>query len=290
MTAAKKCYLVCAVVFLVAFVVGPWTASFLCQAAPGFLRLTIFCGALLGLALFLVGLGLEITRSPLGILQSGRNTYSLSRMQMVLWTWLILSALIAVAIARAWRVGNVGTISTALQIDIPGDLLAVMGISYFTGFAAPAALALKSQPDTTATTAQINLASNRLNERIYATGNVIHRPASAQAKLADIVRGDEVANAGIIDLAKVQQLLITLLLVVLYLAILCGLFYYGPFTQKDATHEFTQLPDFSKDFVSLLTLSHAGYLGSKLTPKPAGGSSAVNVPTRRPLPPEGGAP
>ncbi len=296
MSPQKKCYVLCAAISLVTLVIIPWTTfpwpktAIANNAIVGPVRLAVFSGALIAIASFLAGLGLDISRTPLGVLKSSRNTYSLSRLQMVLWTWLVLSALIAAAVSRAWGIGGIGDISTALAIKIPGNLLVAMGISYFTGFAAPAALALKSQPDTTASPAQLNLAASRLEERISATGSIIHRPSSSPARMSDLVQGDELANAGIIDVSKVQQLLITLLLVAIYLAMLCGVFYNGPFTATEAGKELTPLPDFSKDFLTLLTLSHAGYLGYKMAPKPAGGTSAVNSPTRRPLPPDSGAP
>src|SRR5207253_1021586 len=153
---------------------------------PGVTRVVAFLGALAGVVCLLFGIGIDVSETPLGVLLSGRNTYSLSRLQMVLWTVLVLSALIGAAVSRAWGIDHIGTVTTALAIEIPGNLLAAMGISYFTGFAAPAALALKSQSRTTATAGQLNLASNRLGEKIYATGRVVGRPLSEQARIADM--------------------------------------------------------------------------------------------------------
>jgi hypothetical protein len=267
-----------------------WLAAFLGvpgwhPVAPEDLRLLVFVGAFLGLACFFVGVGVSVSATPLGVILSGRNTYSLSRLQMALWTWLVLSALIGAAVARAWGIGGVGSVSTALSIGIPGNLLAAMGISYFTGFAAPAALSLKSQSGNTP--GQVNLASKRLDENIYANGSVIQRPLNSPAKLADVVQGDDLATAGTVDLSKVQQLLITLLLVGVYFVVLLGLF-HGKFA--DAADGRTALPDFSKDLLTLMGLSHAGYLAYKVAPRPQAQSNSVDTPGLRPAPPDRLAP
>src|SRR5262249_57230952 len=85
----------------------------------------------------------------------------------------------------------------------------------------PAILALKSSQ--TSTPDQAGAAAQRLSDwtpsssgRITAVGNVIARTDPADAHVWDIVSGDEVANAGTVDLSKVQQLLITILLLGVY--------------------------------------------------------------------------
>src|ERR1700722_8546534 len=280
MANGKPFYGLCVVIWLIALIGAPWGQ----WLPPEDLRLVAFLGAFLGMVLFFMGIGLDVSQTPLGVILSGRNTYSLSRLQMTLWTLLVLSALIGVAVSRAWGIGGVGTITTALSIVIPGNLLAAMGISYFTGFAAPAALAIKSL--STSTAGQVNLAGNRMGESIYANGSVMQRPRSSPAKIADMVQGDDLATAGTVDLSKVQQLLITFLLVGIYFVILIGLFLGNQFTAKVDGREVTQLPDFSKDFLTLLTLSHAGYLAYKVAPRSQAESSTVNAPALRPSPPD----
>ena len=274
--------------WLVALIILPWWHPFV----PSVLRILVFLGTIVGTAFFFVGVGLSVAEDPFGIFWSGLNRYSLSRLQMALWTLLIVSALIAVAVVRAWGaspgVVAPGTVATALAVKIPGELLAAMGISYFTGFAAPAALALNARSGTS-TPDQIALASRRLGEPIYATGRVIHRPLSADAKMADLVQGDDVATAGTVDLSKVQQLLITLLLLGVYFAMLVGLFYAGG-GDKTWVSDSTQLPALSPDFISLMALSHAGYLAYKVAPKSQTESPAKDFPGSRPLPPDRLAP
>src|SRR6202043_3004495 len=97
-------------------------------------------------------------------------------------------------------------------------------------------------------------------ERITNVGNVIARTHPDEAHLRDIVSGDEVANAGTIDLSKVQQLLITMLLLGTYIGMLLSMFSKGD--------PITALPDLGERFVELMALSHAGYLVYKAVPKP----------------------
>ena len=64
------------------------------------------------------GLGVWISRHPLGILIDGRNKMSLSRLQLVLWTVLLISAFTAVAL-----------VFQTSDITLPQEVWALMGIS-----------------------------------------------------------------------------------------------------------------------------------------------------------------
>jgi hypothetical protein len=243
------------------------------SAALSWVRIGAFLGALAGVLAVFVGVGLDVAQDWLGALQSGRNTYSLSRLQMALWTWIILSALMALACCRAWGLGA-GDVSTALGIRVSADLFTVMGISYFSAAAAPALLALKTQgPTNPGHQAQV---SARTGEPMQVQGSVVSRPADADPRIGDIVQGDDVGSAGTVDLSKVQQLLITLTLVGTYAAMLYGLFAYGPLANAPDKSGETILPVFSQSFVTLLAISHAGYLGYKAAPKPAPTGAAAS--------------
>jgi hypothetical protein len=227
---------------------------------------TLVTVALFWLAMF-VGFGVEVYRRPLGILTSGTNRYSLSRLQMFLWTWLILSAVSAAALVRAFQFGG-GDLATAFSIEIHNDLYVVMGVAFFTGAASPALIALKAQG--ASDPVQRDLAALRLNENVAARGRVATRPTSQPPRLSDLVEGDELASAGVVDLSKVQQLMLTVTLVGVYAAMLFGLFvgdqFFTPLAKPSATK--TVLPLLNDDMVKLMVLSHAGYLGYKAAPKP----------------------
>lgn len=230
-------------------------------------------------ALVWAGLGRDVNGSVLGVLVSGSNRLSLSRLQMALWTWLLLSALMAAAISRATGLGQAG-IASAFDITIGPDLFAVMGISLFTGAASPALLALKSQD--VSNPVDSRQASARAGETLIVHGKAVARPLSAPPKIGDLVKGDEVTSAGSVDLSKVQQLMVTVILAGVYAAMLFGLFSSASFDSKVVTEVVqgasvqvtkpiaTVLPEMPLDMVKLLLLSHAGYLGYKAAPKPAG--------------------
>ncbi len=267
---------------------GPWYAlavvggglllvgcGFFGPANPSVARGVLVIGVALFWVIAFTGLGMDVTRRPAGILTSGSNRYSLSRLQMVLWSWVILSAVTAAVLARALGLG--GSLSTAFAVGVDGDLYAVMGISLFTGAATPALLALKAQGSSDA--AQRAFAAARMNEPISVQGQVVGRPASQAPRLGDLVEGDEVASAGTIDLSKVQQLMLTVVLVGVYAAMVFDLFvgtdFSKPISDAAKAPTTTQLPSLSDDMIKLLLLSHAGYLGYKAAPKPPAAADAA---------------
>ncbi|WP_458764646.1 hypothetical protein [Cupriavidus basilensis] len=254
----------------------------------GTVRVVAFLGAFAGTVALVAGLGIEVAGTPLGLIESGRNTFSLSRLQMSMWTVLILSALMAVAVCRGWGLMGKASWSTALNIDIPDELFEVMGISFFSAAAVPSILALKSQPSSTPTQAQLDASRARAGEAtLGAIGSVIQRPLSENPRLSDLVRGDDVATAGTIDVSKVQQLLITALLIAVYFAMLVNLFHTG--SAADAVVAgTTNMPPFTPKFVNLLALSHAGYLVYKAAPRTAPDPATPSSPsaTPRPSPPD----
>jgi len=236
------------------------------------------------------GVGRIINGRVLGVLLDGRNTFSLSRLQMVMWTILIVSALTAIAIARAYGLDSDPTlhkvsISTALQIDIPGELFAVMGISYFTGAAAPSVLSLRSQAGNTQE--QINAAAVRMSAPVSAVGQVLARPSGVKPRLADLILGDDLASAGTVDLSKLQQLLITVLLVSSYFGMVSGMLLSDEFAVPvvDKVNSWlTRMPKFTDNFVALLAISHGGYLAYKASPRvPSAVQASV---AKRPAPPD----
>lgn len=275
-------YVLCVVFWVATLITWPalhdaqWRASW---GDAGMVRIGAFVGALAGTIALVAGLGIDVADTPLGIIESGRNTFSLSRLQMSLWTVLILSALIAVAVCRGWGLLDNASWGTALNIKIQTELFQVMGISYFSAAAAPSILALKSQPSSTPTQAQLDATRARAGEpTLDAIGSVVQRPLNEAPRLSDIVQGDDVATAGTIDLSKVQQLLVTVLLVTVYFAMLVNLF------QTGSAADPTEMPTFNESFVSLLAVSHAGYLVYKAAPRTAPDPATPTSPSASPRP------
>lgn len=228
---------------------------------------------LLAVAVVVVGFGYAVTGRAFGVAMSSWNDYSLSKMQMALWTIVILAALLTAAklnllgyfAAIPDQAGKVNVPGDPLGIFIPGELIAAMGIAAFSTAAAPAILSLKASqaPDPgEVSTAQQRMQSSDTGQTgpMQNSGKAVGFASPNSASWLDLVTGDEVANAGVVDLSKVQQLLITLLLVGTYIFLLVRTF-------AQASTDIPTLPALSDRFIELMALSHAGYLVYKATPK-----------------------
>jgi len=192
------------------------------------------------------------------VLIDGRNRVSLSRLQMLAWTLLILSALITAIASNLGLPNN----SQALAIAIPDPLLAAMGIAAVSMAASPAILTLKGSDPATG----VSLAA--------------YHSTPAEASWLDMFRGDDPAEADQPDLSKIQQFLITLALVGGYGVLIGDMF-------CNLTGLFDTFPALDPKFVWLLGISHAGYLTYKAAPKPAapGGGGAEAASAAMPAPP-----
>lgn len=247
-----------------------WTHTGRTAASPGAaaVRLTMFFGSMLALVAMMFSVGVAITEQRMGVLWSARNAYSLSRLQVVLWTMLVLSALAAVAACRAhglFAAADTAGMTTALNIEIPNELLLVMGISVASGAAAPAILSLKAQA-APVLPQQVNAAAARVGDAVGAVGHVLVRPDRRPPLIKDLFQGDEVAKAGTVDMGKLQQAIVTLILWGAYLGMLVELFASGASSNAGKSAGSTALPPMAENFVYLLGISHAGYLAYKAAP------------------------
>jgi hypothetical protein len=212
-----------------------------------------------------LGLGYAVTGKVSGFALSSWNDYSLSKLQMALWTIVVLSGLFTAAKLNLLGYFSDVPIDAVLNIAIPPELLAAMGIAAFSTAATPAILALKASQDSNA--GQIAAAQDRLAtttdgtaDSMTTSGRAVGRTSGDAAHWTDIVTGDEVANAGVIDLSKVQQLLITVLLIGIYILLLLHMF-------GTANGALNKLPALDQHFIQLMAVSHATYLVYKAVPK-----------------------
>ena len=81
----------------------------------------ISAGVLLLLA---IAFGVGVRASSVGILIDQRGRHSLTQLQIVLWTIVVISLISGVFWARLFD-----DATTALDVSIPGELLGVLGIS-----------------------------------------------------------------------------------------------------------------------------------------------------------------
>jgi hypothetical protein len=182
--------------------------------------------------MFLVIVGAGITGRPQGLLIDERNKMSLSRLQLVLWTLVILSGLLTAALSNIGRHSG-----DPLNIMVPTQVWVLMGIS------------------TTSLIGSPLLKSNKMAGRQIETRGDVH-----DAAVADLFRGEETSNFNVLDLAKVQMFFFTLALVLAYAVELGGQF-------ANSTGLISMLPDIHPSMTTLLGISHAGYLANKAIPR-----------------------
>jgi hypothetical protein len=188
--------------------------------------------------LVLVGgiLGRLAGRGYLGILIDSRGRYSLTQLQMVLWTVVILSLIFAVYFARQVSGDAPGG---GLGFDIPDELLILMGISLGSG---GASVGIKAGKD--------------------AHPETISAPTIPRFRQIFLVEEGEAAEKAV-DIGKFQNFWITLILVTAYLFLAIS-----ELREASSPAQVDTLPIFDGSFVTLLGISHAGYLAGKLPDRP----------------------
>lgn len=208
-----------------------------------------------------------------GALIDDRNTISLSRLQMAVWTILILSALLTAGVtniridplALTGHFGPDGSL-TALGITIPANILLLMGIATTSLVATPLILNTKTAKPANDDQKQATLdqmARQRLDvNTIVNNGQLLANTTPQNARWADLFTGEEVGNAAQFDLGKIQLFYFTFILALVY-AIALGTLFASSAAQLKA------FPDVDAGMLALLGISHAGYLVNKAVPHSA---------------------
>jgi len=191
-----------------------------------------------------------------GLLIDGRNKMSLSRLQTLLWTLLVLSGFLAAGLF------NIATgQADPLTIIVPPDLWLLMGISLTSLVSSPLIVnAKKAKPANGEETSRTLAALKRqVKSKVQVVGQVVVNEQPEDAHWSDMFRGSETGNAAHLDLGKMQMFIFTLILVLAYGAALAALF-------ADAQGKIGELPGLGSGMLILLGLSHAGYLANKVLP------------------------
>jgi hypothetical protein len=216
-------------------------AAILCAWAVSF-AVMLTLAALLG----------RLVRPPrwLGILIDSRDRFSLTHLQLVVWTLVVLSLISGVFWGRL-----IHGVGDPLAFTIPDQVLGLLGISVGS---AVMAITLKASNDQTR------------GERIP-VGDDANPP-----RLAQIFLLEEGAYANrVIDITKFQNFIFTIVLVVAYVALAIH-------TIADAktAAAVTALPTFSGTFLILVGISQAGYVAGKLPPQTGVPATVPTVATR----------
>lgn len=206
--------------------------------------------AVLLLLAALLGARAKLKPGPFGILIDGRGRYSLNKLQLVVWSIVVISLISGVFFGR-WIDG----VDDPLGFTIPDRVLGLLGIAV--GGAATVAVVKANKSAISAKSDKPSVATSSLTKKA---------PFFAQVfMLEEGEFADEV-----VDATKFQSFGITVVLVVAYIAL--------------AIHEIVKaktagavgdLPDLNGTFLVLLGISYAGYAGGKFatqqgTPKVEG--------------------
>jgi hypothetical protein len=209
-----------------------------------------------------VWVGRMVTGRKSGLLIDARGRYSLTHLQVALWTVVILSLVAGTAVGRVWHS------TSPLGFDIPGELLAVMGISLGSGVLTTAAKASKD-----ATRPQ-NVSAAMTEQLMERSGLTETERERWRPRFRQIYTQEEGAFADeVVDIGKFQNFVITLVLVLAYIvAVAQALDAAGSVTA------FRALPGFHGVFLILLAVSHGAYAVTKMLPLT--GSPATSLDTR----------
>lgn len=231
---------------------------------PLSLRLWAWLGSVGLLLMFGLIAGHGVAGVWLGLLIDSRNKVSLSRLQMTLWTVLILSAFLTAALSNMDE-GH----PDPLDITIPPELWLLMGITTTALVGSPLIVNLKkAQPVDEEQKAQVLTRLKRWmvdTDQITVQGRMVVNELPEAAGWWDLFAGSETDNAGQLDLSKLQMFFFTIILILAYGSALAGLFGSG-------ADKIEALPALNAGMLALLGISHAGYLAHKALPQPGNNS------------------
>ena len=233
------------------------------RSFPDFSKSYIWLGVLLMLVLLIVFAGHMVTGVWRGALVNERNRISLSQIQLVLWTVLVLATFLTGAFINLTLVGYD---KPPLDIEIPASLWVLMGISTTSLIGSPLLASRKKAQN--APVQEEAQAMNRLVDQgreastLDTAGRLLANDHPTDALWSDLFEADEVSRAGRLDMSKIQMTFFTLIVALVY-----GTTLSNEISTLLAKEGFTAFPALHESMVALLGISHAGYLTSKAVPE-----------------------
>jgi hypothetical protein len=205
------------------------------------------------LFLFFLVVGSLVSKRLSGILIDERNQMSLSRFQIVVWTLIILSAYLTIALARI-----TAGVADPLAIGIDWQLWALLGISSASLVGSPLLLSeKKDRKSSPAEETRFDEITKEKNENLQLFGKIPVRDSPNDALFTDMFRGDEAATFYNINMAKVQMFFFTIIAALSY-----GFAILTLVINTDSSM-INNLPPVSPGLVAILGISHAAYLTNK---------------------------
>jgi hypothetical protein len=239
------------------------------------------------LAIGCIGLGWIFANCRQGILIDRRNMISLSKLQIISWTLLVVSGFIMIAASKmAYGIPD------PLNIDIPEALWAVMGISTVSFIGSPILKGNNMKPSNGINDNEKNKLA--LKDGQVVAGTEVVNENAQKASFSDLFRGEEVGNFKLPDLGKIQMFLFTLMTWAAYALFIYELIIKIPenapavldlhakllsVASNETLHQQIQMqlddqiynnfsfPDLSGGMTGLLAISNAGYLAFKALPR-----------------------
>jgi hypothetical protein len=211
------------------------------------------------IAIFFLITGKVITGRVLGIFINERKLMSLSRFQLVVWTGLIVSGFFVIALERI----HSGAAAQPLAIGIDWQIWALLGISTASFVGTPLLNSNKKGEEPDRKDELVTKAATRFQEHPddverNRQGILYGNSSVAFARFTDMFQGDELANAQLVDVAKLQLFFFTIVVAIAYGTQLFQLIAYG-----DLDLPGIRLPLLQDGLLALMGVSHAGYLGAK---------------------------
>lgn len=200
-----------------------------------------------GLMIIFLGIiGKAINERWSGILINELNVMSLSRLQIVIWTVIILSAYLTATTARIYS-GH----PDPLGIVVDWQIWALLGISSTSLVATPIILDNKKKKTTT---------TDAITTYAYSEENMVgiafRNSNDTDAKFTDMFEGDEVGNEKYVDMSKVQMFFFTIISALSYIILL--------FKEFLGNIILDSLPTLPEGLIAILTISHGAYLSYKI--------------------------
>lgn len=239
----------------------------------------------LAIIVLIVASGMATRGTWLGALVDNRNRISLSRVQMLLWTIVLLGGYIVLATFNIALLG--GAMRDLTLSAAAGSAKAKATLEQFVGYFPSMDSALWAVLGLTVAVSPY-LSQVILNQKNREGGDagVDYRRAEVRTLIepsplemrapglfrwADLITGEEEANAAQVDVSRLQYLVITFLLLGGYLILLLTYARSLDGTQiliavHDNTPVFPSMPAVDATFLGLLVLSHGGYLAFKALP------------------------
>lgn len=207
----------------------PWAAG----PSAGWALLLSWLVILALITAFAAAIGHVVAGNVRAIFVDDRNRVSTSRLQLFLWSVVVLSSYLAAVLDNAALHQ-----AAPLSVAVPQALWVAMGVSTASFAASPFVL----------------------HQRERHGGKMDMNSEPGEASWADLVMGEEESTKATIDIAKLQMVLVTVVLVLAYAIVLGYAFYLRKLP-------IGSLPKVNDAFAILLAVSHGGYLVRKVAPK-----------------------